>query len=79
MPTLLRLFGLRFFFWSREHKPIHVHVESSDGIAKFEIETKVRLVENHGLQPKDIKLAESILEENRELLIMEWNNYHGNI
>ena len=77
MPTLLRLFGLRFFFWSREHKPIHVHVESADGMAKFEIETKVRLVENHGLQPKDIKLAESILEENRELLIMEWNNYHG--
>jgi len=77
MPTLLRLFGLRFFFWSREHKPIHVHVENSDGIAKFEIETEVRLVENHGLQPKDIKLAESILEENREVFKMEWKKYHG--
>ena len=77
MPTLLRLFGLRFFFWSREHKPIHVHVENADGIAKFEIETEVILIENHGLQPKDIKLAESVLEKNRELLLMEWNNYHG--
>jgi hypothetical protein len=46
MPTLLRIFGLRSFFWSREHKPIHVHVESSGGIAKFEIETVVQLIEN---------------------------------
>ena len=73
----MRLFGLRFFFWSREHKPIHVLVENSDGIAKFEIETAIGLIENHGLQPKDIKLAESVLEENRELLIMEWRNDHG--
>jgi len=77
MPTLLRLFGLRFFFWSREHKPIHVHVENADGLAKFEIEKEVILIENHGLQPKDIKLAESVLEENRKLLIMKWINYHG--
>lgn len=48
MPTLLRLFGLRFFFWSREHKPIHVHVESADGIAKFEIETDIKLIKTLG-------------------------------
>ncbi|HET9571239.1 MAG TPA: DUF4160 domain-containing protein [Bacteroidales bacterium] len=77
MPTLLRLFGLRFFFWSREHKPIHVHVENSDGLAKFDIETEVKLIENLGLQAKDIRLAESILKENREVFIMEWKKYHG--
>ena len=27
MPEILRIFGLRFFFFSREHEPIHVHVE----------------------------------------------------
>lgn len=77
MPTLLRLFGLRFFFWSREHKPIHVHVESSDGIAKFEIETGVKLIENNGLQAKDLRMAESILKENREEFVTKWINYHG--
>ncbi|MFI3303674.1 MAG: DUF4160 domain-containing protein [Rikenellaceae bacterium] len=40
MPTLLILFGIRFFFYSREHLPIHVHIETSDGMAKFEIEEK---------------------------------------
>lgn len=27
MPEILRIFGLRFFFYSREHEPIHVHVK----------------------------------------------------
>ena len=35
MPEILRIFGLRFFFFSREHEPIHVHVESADGKAKL--------------------------------------------
>lgn len=77
MPTLLRLFGLRFFFWSREHKPIHVHVESADGIAKFEIETEIKLVENIGLSAKDITLATTILKDNRKEFLIKWINYHG--
>lgn len=27
MPTVLLAFGLRFYFYSGEHQPIHVHVE----------------------------------------------------
>lgn len=79
MPEIFRMFGLRFFFWSREHEPIHVHVESSDGEAKFDILSEcVVLKENNGVKPKDIKLAESILEENKELAISKWNEYFGN-
>jgi len=37
MPELFRLFGIRFFFFSNEHLPIHVHIENADGDAKFEI------------------------------------------
>ena len=77
MPTLLILFGLRFYFYSREHKPIHVHVESADGVAKFILESEVKLIENQGLKTKDIRLAESILEENRENFINEWEQYFG--
>ncbi|MDR1610641.1 MAG: DUF4160 domain-containing protein [Candidatus Symbiothrix sp.] len=72
MPTLLILFGLRFYFYLRDHEPIHIHVQSGDGEAKFEIETDIKLIYNHGLKPKDIRLAESILEENKENFIAEW-------
>ena len=72
MPTILILFGLRFFFYVNDHNPIHIHVESNEGEAKFEIEKEIVLVYNHGLKAKDICLAQSILEENKENFINEW-------
>ncbi len=74
MPELFRLFGIRFFFFSNEHLPIHVHIENADGDAKFEL-SPVRLVKNNGVKNKDIKLAESVIEENEELIRMRWKEY----
>ena len=71
MPTLLTIFGLRFYFYLRDHEPIHIHIQNGDGEAKFEIEKEIKLVYNRGLKPKDIRLAESILEENKENFISE--------
>ena len=73
MPTLLTIFGIRFFFYSREHEPIHEHVEHADGKAKFNLgEDAVELVECKGLKTSTLKLAESILEENRIDFIAQW-------
>lgn len=44
------MFGMRFFFYSREHEPIHVHVKNADGMAKFDILPEgIVLVENMGI------------------------------
>ena len=72
MPTVLILFGIRFYFYTREHEPIHVHIETGDGTAKFYLEPDVRLIENKRVKNKDLRLAESIIEENKELIINEW-------
>jgi hypothetical protein len=61
----------------REHEPIHVHVQNGGGEAKFEIEADIKLIYNHGLKPKDIRLAESILEENKDNFITEWEKAFG--
>jgi len=61
MPTLFYFFGLRFFFYSNDHKPIHVHVSNSDGEAKFSV-NPLELIENRGLKPKDIRYAEAANE-----------------
>ena len=34
-------------------------------------------MENKGMKPKDLKLAESIIEENKELVITEWIKIYG--
>ena len=72
------MFGMRFFFYSREHEPIHVHVKGADGRAKFDILPEgIVLAKNEGLKPKDIKAAEMVFEENKELAIEKWNEYFG--
>ena len=78
MPTLLILFGLRFYFYAKDHEPIHIHVESSDGEAKFKIENEIILVYNYGLKPKDLRFAQSVLEENKENFINEWRRIFEN-
>ena len=77
MPTLFIVFGLWFFFYSNEHLPIHIHVRNADGETKFEVED-VKLIANKGLKNKDINLAFALIEENKEIIINKWKEYHGN-
>lgn len=67
---------MRFFFFSLEHLPIHIHVRNSDGTAKFEIEP-VKLIESKGMKPKDLVLAEALVEERKAEIIKKWNEFHG--
>ena len=75
MPTLLIIFGLRFYFYSNDHEPMHIHVQSADGVAKFEILDQVVVGSNSGLKNKDLKLAESIIEENLENFRNGWHKF----
>ena len=77
MPTILVIFGLRFYFFANEHLPIHVHLENADGLAKIALEPEIMLVENNGIKPKDIKRAMSIVEQYREEFIEKWIEFHG--
>jgi hypothetical protein len=67
MPTLFIFFGLRFYFYSEEHLPIHVHVQNADGKAKFNVDPEIELVYNKGLKKKDLKLAEKLFTKIKKL------------
>ena len=75
MPTLFILFGFRFMFYSNDHEPIHIHTVRGGIHAKFNVLPEVRLVENNGLKPAEQKLVESIIEENKEIIIEHWNEF----
>lgn len=77
MPEILRLFGLKFYIYTRDHQPPHVHVVSTDGEARFLVSDSIELMSNHGMKNKDLRLAESILEENIELVAENWVKIHG--
>ncbi|MDR1880294.1 MAG: DUF4160 domain-containing protein [Tannerellaceae bacterium] len=77
MPTIFIFFGLRFVFFSNDHEPVHVHVirGKSTELAVFRVIPDVKLLRNSGLASHEIKLAEGIIEENREVIIEAWNNF----
>jgi hypothetical protein len=43
MPTVLRLQGFRFFFYSNENdEPMHVHVEKAEAVEKYGLNLKLK-------------------------------------
>lgn len=77
MPELFRMFGMRFFFYSLEHLPIHIHVRNADGMAKFNVDPDIELIEARGIKPKDLVLAEALIIERKEEIINKWKKLHG--
>lgn len=76
MPEIFRKFGFRFFFYSDEHEPIHIHVSKGENEASYNVtETEINLRENYGMNNKELKKIEMLIVENRELIIESWDNY----
>lgn len=76
MPEVFRFFGYSFFFYSREHEPLHIHVEGNGGIAKFEWnETEFILKEQQGIKNSDLKKIEKVINDNADLIVIRWNHY----
>lgn len=82
MPTVFIILVLRFMFYSDDHEPIYIHVIKGKGKsvqkAKYNIYPSVTLVENDGLKPQELKTAEFIINENRQVIIEKWTSYFTN-
>lgn len=75
MPTVLRIGPYRFHFYSNEEgEPVHIHVRSADGEAKFWL-NPVELAYNYGYRDREIKKIEILVVENRTFLIEEWDEF----
>ena len=77
MPKIFEKDGFKFFFYSNEHLPIHVHVRYGGGEAVFTLEGSVELRESQGLNVRDLGKAQSLAEENLNLIIKKWNEPLG--
>ena len=75
MPTVLRLKGFRFFFFSNDYvEPVHIHVESGDKYAKFWLEP-VELVQSAGFNAREISEIRRLVMAHREVLRRRWDEY----
>lgn len=75
MPTLLRVEGFRFYFFSlEENEPPHVHVRKGGGKAKLWL-SPVELVKARGLTRTEVRRAHELTQENAEYFLRRWNEY----
>ncbi len=77
MPTVLVIDGFRFFFYSNEHLPKHIHIEKAEKTAKFNLEN-VELVKSSGFNSTQLKTMRNLVEVNQELLIQKWDEFFSN-
>jgi hypothetical protein len=75
MPTVFEKDGYRFFFYSNDHRPIHVHVRYGSGEAIFNIDDEIALRDSRGLKIKELSKAQQLAEENKELIIEKWHEH----
>lgn len=77
MPTVLRISGFRFFFYSLEgSEPAHVHVEHGDRVVKFWLEP-VELAESRGFRAHELTRVRALVIEHRQRLLEAWNAHFG--
>ena len=77
MPKVFDKDGFSFFFYSNEHRPIHIHVRKGGGEAVFNVEGEVVLRESVGLKTRELKDAEDLAAEHRRLIIEAWHEHIG--
>ena len=75
MPKIFEKDGFKFFFYSNEHRPIHVHVRYGGGEAVFYVEDAVELRESQGLKVRELSRAEQLAQEHQQLIIEKWHEY----
>jgi hypothetical protein len=74
-PTVFREGPFRFFFFSREEARLHIHVQSTDGEAKYWLEPNIELARNYGLSVQDLRRVEQLIEEHEREIRDAWNRH----
>ncbi len=77
MPTVKIIYGYRFFFYSNDHDPIHIHVEKDKKTVKYYLQP-LELVKSRGFNASELKKIGIIIEDNLELLKQKWYEYFNN-
>jgi hypothetical protein len=78
MPTILRIDGYRFFFFSLEgSEPPHIHVEHGSKVAKYWL-NPMNLASAVGFRNHELTKIKAIVLEHRIIFLEKWHEYFSN-
>ena len=77
MPTILRIEGLRFHFYSDEgNEPPHIHVDTGEGECKFWLDP-ISLARSRGVPQVMVRRIERLVYEHQAQLLEKYHEFHG--
>ena len=74
MPPILRDNGYRFFFFSDEHLPKHIHIEKGDSYIRIELEN-FQITHRYKVPQKEIKKIIKIVKQKQQILLGAWDEH----
>lgn len=81
MPTILRLDGCRYFFYSNEgspREPPHVHVEQGDAETKVWIAAaRVGLADSQGFSARELQGILFVVTRHKSAMEAAWHEHFG--
>jgi hypothetical protein len=77
MPTVLRVAGFRFYFYSHEpNEPPHVHIDKGSASAKFWLDPP-SVARNLGFSAKELSDLLRLVRDNKSELMEAWLGFFG--
>ena len=77
MPTVLRIDGYRFYFYSHEpNEPPHVHIDRAEFSAKVWLEP-VALARNLGFRGREVNIILRHVRAHQVQLLEAWHDFFG--
>jgi hypothetical protein len=77
VPTILRVAGYRFFFFSNEREePAHIHVEHAERYAKFWL-APIGLAVNYGFRSGELADLLRLVQQHSPVFLEKWNEFFG--
>ena len=80
MPTVFRVRGIRFSFFSDEgdpREPVHIHAFGHGGQAKLSLFPSVHIAYSAGFTAREQSQLVRAVEARREMIVRSWNEYFG--
>ena len=75
MPTILRMKGYRFFFFSLDRsEKEHIHIEKAGKYVKYWL-LPVELTHNRGFRSHELTEIRKLVQENENLIEGRWHEY----
>lgn len=79
MPTVIFLFGWRFFFYANEgNEPMHIHCRKAEKEAKFWLDAETRAITldfAYNMDPKDLKYCKKTIAQYFDEIEEQWNDF----